>query len=207
MVAHQFVTGAYRSDSEDITVGGLDNIDGALFAPFDYTALGHIHSPQKITGAEARYCGSPLKYSFSEAGQQKSVLLVDMREKGDLEIREIPLKPLREMREIRGSYDELTSRKNYENTDTEAYIHVTLTDDGDIHDAIGRLRTIYPNIMLLDYAGRRTGTGREAEDFRPEEKSGTDYFAELFELQNGRQPDEEERQIIAGAFEREKEVE
>lgn len=207
MVAHQFVTGAYRSDSEDITVGGLDNIDGALFAPFDYTALGHIHSPQKITGAEARYCGSPLKYSFSEAGQQKSVLLVDMREKGDLEIREIPLKPLREMREIRGSYDELTSRKNYENTDTDAYIHVTLTDDGDIHDAIGRLRTIYPNIMLLDYAGRRTGTGREAEDFRPEEKSGTDYFAELFELQNGRQPDEEERQIIAGAFEREKEVE
>ena len=107
-------------------MGGLDNIDGALFAPFDYTALGHIHSPQKITGAEARYCGSPLKYSFSEAGQQKSVLLVDMREKGDLEIREIPLKPLREMREIRGSYDELTSRKNYENTDTEAYIHVTL---------------------------------------------------------------------------------
>ena len=89
MVAHQFVTGAYRSDSEDITVGGLDNIDGALFAPFDYTALGHIHSPQKITGAEARYCGSPLKYSFSEAGQQKSVLLVDLRGKGDLEIREI----------------------------------------------------------------------------------------------------------------------
>lgn len=207
MVAHQFVTGAYRSDSEDITVGGLDNVDGSLFAPFDYTALGHIHSPQKITGAEARYCGSPLKYSFSEAGQQKSVLLVDMREKGDLEIREIPLKPLREMREIRGSYDELTSRKNYENTDTEAYIHVTLTDDGDIHDAVGRLRTIYPNIMLLDYAGRRIGTGREAEDFRPEEKSGIDYFAELFEIQNGRQPDEEERQIIAEAFETEKEVE
>ncbi len=208
MVAHQFVTGAFRSDSEDISVGGLDNVDRAAFEPFDYTALGHIHSPQQIPGALARYCGSPLKYSFSEANQQKSVVLIDIKEKGSLDIRLIPLVPCREMRELRGSYEELTSRKNYENTDTDAYIHVTLTDDGDIHDAVGRLRTIYPNIMLLDYDNRRTRSAEEAGwDSSGEEKSEIDFFAELFELQNGRAMDEEERRMIAGVFEQIKEGE
>ena len=208
MVAHQFVTGAFRSDSEDISVGGLDNVDRAAFEPFDYTALGHIHSPQQIPGALARYCGSPLKYSFSEANQQKSVVLIDIKEKGSLDIRLIPLVPCREMRELRGSYEELTSRKNYENTDTDAYIHVTLTDDGDIHDAVGRLRTIYPNIMLLDYDDRRTRSAEEAGwDFSGKEKSKIDFFAELFELQNGRAMDEEERRMIAGVFEQIKEGE
>lgn len=208
MVAHQFVTGAFRSDSEDISVGGLDNVDRAAFEPFDYTALGHIHSPQQIPGALARYCGSPLKYSFSEANQQKSVVLIDVKEKGSLDIQLIPLVPCREMRELRGSYEELTSRKNYENTDTDAYIHVTLTDDGDIHDAVGRLRTIYPNIMLLDYDNRRTRSAEEAGwDSSGEEKSEIDFFAELFELQNGRAMDEEERRMIAGVFEQIKEGE
>ena len=208
MVAHQFVTGAFRSDSEDISVGGLDNVDRAAFEPFDYTALGHIHSPQQIPGALARYCGSPLKYSFSEANQQKSVVLIDIKEKGSLDIRLIPLVPCREMRELRGSYEELTSRKNYENTDTDAYIHVTLTDDGDIHDAVGRLRTIYPNIMLLDYDNRRTRSAEEAGwDSSGEEKSEIDFFAELFELQNGRAMEEEERRMIAGVFEQIKEGE
>ena len=208
MVAHQFVTGAFRSDSEDISVGGLDNVDRAAFEPFDYTALGHIHSPQQIPGALARYCGSPLKYSFSEANQQKSVVLIDIKEKGSLDIRLIPLVPCREMRELRGSYEELTSRKNYENTDTDAYIHVTLTDDGDIHDAVGRLRTIYPNIMLLDYDNRRTRSAEEAGwDFSGKEKSKIDFFAELFDLQNGRDMDEEERRMIAGVFEQIKEGE
>lgn len=208
MVAHQFVTGAFRSDSEDISVGGLDNVDRAAFEPFDYTALGHIHSPQQIPGALARYCGSPLKYSFSEANQQKSVVLIDIKEKGSLDIRLIPLEPCHEMRELRGSYEELTSRKNYENTDTDAYIHVTLTDDGDIHDAVGRLRTIYPNIMLLDYDNRRTRSAEEAGwDSSGKEKSEIDFFAELFELQNGRAMDEEEQRMIAGVFEQIKEGE
>ena len=207
MVAHQFVTGAFRSDSEDISVGGLDNVDRAAFEPFDYTALGHIHSPQQIPGVLARYCGSPLKYSFSEANQQKSVVLIDIKEKGSLYIRLIPLEPCREMRELRGSYEELTSRKNYENTDTDAYIHITLTDDGDIHDAVGRLRTIYPNIMLLDYDNRTRSAEEAGWDSSGEEKSEIDFFAELFELQNGRAMDEEERRMIAGVFEQIKEGE
>lgn len=142
-----------------------------------------------------------MKYSFSEANQQKSVVLIDIKEKGSLDIRLIPLEPCREMRELRGSYEELTSRKNYENTDTDAYIHITLTDDGDIHDAVGRLRTIYPNIMLLDYDNRRTRSAEEAGwDSSGEEKSEIDFFAELFELQNGRAMDEEERADDAGVL-------
>lgn len=208
MIAHQFVTGALRSDSEDISVGGLDNVDRTAFESFDYTALGHIHSPQKISGVTARYCGAPLKYSFSEAEQQKSVVLIDCKEKGNLSMQQIPLKPRREMREIRGSYEELTSKKNYENTDTDAYLHVTLMDDGDIHDAVGRLRTIYPNIMLLDYDNRRTRSVGAAEWEAPEEEiSEIDFFEKLFKLQNDRTMDEEERQIIAGALEEIKEGE
>lgn len=197
LVAHQFVTGAFRSDSEDITVGGVDNVDGAIFAPFDYTALGHIHSPQKISGASARYCGSPLKYSFSEVNQTKTALILNLKEKGNLEISGVPLSPLRQMREIRGSYMELTSRKNYENTDADAYLHVTLTDEEEIPDAVGRLRSIYPNIMLLDYDNTRTrGYGELSREISGEKKTEAELFAELFEAQNNRRMDSAEREYI-----------
>ena len=197
LVAHQFVTGALRSDSEDITVGGVDNVDGAIFAPFDYTALGHIHSPQKISGASARYCGSPLKYSFSEANQTKTALILNLKEKGNLEISGVPLSPLRQMREIRGSYMELTSKKNYENPDTDAYLHVTLTDEEEIPDAVGRLRSIYPNIMLLDYDNTRTrGYGELSREISGEKKTEAELFAELFEAQNNRRMDSAEREYI-----------
>ena len=197
LVAHQFVTGALRSDSEDITVGGVDNVDGAIFAPFDYTALGHIHSPQKISGASACYCGSPLKYSFSEVNQTKTALILNLKEKGNLEISGVPLSPLRQMREIRGSYMELTSRKNYENTDTDAYLHVTLTDEEEIPDADGRLRSIYPNIMLLDYDNTRTrGYGELSREISGEKKTEAELFAELFEAQNNRRMDSAEREYI-----------
>ncbi len=203
LVAHQFVTGAQRSDSEDISVGGLDNIDASAFNAFDYTALGHIHSPQKIAGICGRYCGTPLKYSFSEARQIKSALIVDMGAKGDIRFEEIPLTPLRELREIRGTYEELTSLKNYKDANTADYLHITLTDEEDVHDALGRLRTIYPNIMLLDYDNMRTRS-RDVPELpaEAEKKSETDLFGELFEMQNGRSMEEEERTYIGALFER-----
>ena len=109
---HQFVTGATRSESEE-TVGGLDNVDSSAFEPFDYVALGHIHSPQNVSSERIRYCGTPLKYSFSEAGQQKSVTVAELGKKGDLRVRTLPLTPLRETREIRGTYEEVTRRDFY----------------------------------------------------------------------------------------------
>ena len=198
LVTHQFVTGARRSDSEDITVGGADNVDAAVFDGFDYVALGHIHSPQNIAAGRIRYCGTPLKYSFSEADQEKSVTVVTLREKGEAEIRTVPLVPLRELRELRGTYMELTARSFYEGTDTSDYLHITLTDEDDVPEALGKLRVVYPNLMKLDYDNSRTRSGGAvsgAED--AERKTPLELFGELFELQNGRPFSPEQERFAA----------
>ena len=116
LVTHQFVTGAARSESEEISVGGTDNVDASVFDRFDYVALGHIHSPQSVERESLRYCGTPLKYSFSEARQEKSVTVVELGRKGELRLRTLPLTPLRDMRELRGSYMELTALSSYQGT-------------------------------------------------------------------------------------------
>ena len=185
LVAHQFVTGADRSDSEETWVGGLDNVSAEVFKDFDYVALGHIHSPQKVGRETVRYCGSPLKYSFSEAGQEKSITVVELKEKGTVELRTIPLEPLRDMRKIRGMYLEVTAKSFYENSNCEDYLLVTLTDEEDVPDGMAKLRTIYPNLMRLEYDNKRT---RSCADIgtaeRVEEKSELELFRELYELQN-----------------------
>jgi exonuclease SbcD len=158
LITHQFVTGSVRSDSEDISVGGTDNVDATVFEAFDYTALGHIHGPQNVGKETVRYCGTPLKYSFSEAGQEKSVTVAELKEKGNISIRTVPLLPLHDMREIRGTYMELMQKKTYENTRTDDYLRVILTDEEDVPDAVMKLRTVYPNIMRLDYDNTRTRT-------------------------------------------------
>lgn len=187
IITHQFVTGANRSDSEEISVGGSDNVDSSVFDDFDYVALGHIHGPQKMSRETIRYCGTPLKYSFSEAGHKKSVTVVELKEKGNITINTVPLIPLRDMREIKGSYFDLTLKENYEGTNREDYIHVTLTDEEDIPDAINKMRIIYPNIMKLDYDNARTRTMQEigmAEEI--ETKKPFEHFAEFYEKQNNR---------------------
>ncbi len=132
-------------------MGGTDQVDASVFRLFDYVALGHLHGPQSMENGRLRYCGTPLKYSFSEARQQKSVTAAELGEKGELSLRAIPLVPLHDMREIRGSYLEVTKKSFYEGTDCADYLHVTLTDEEDVPDAVGRLRVIYPNLMKLDY--------------------------------------------------------
>lgn len=197
LVAHQFVTGASRSESEEITVGGTDNIDASVFKPFDYVALGHIHGPQSVERPTIRYCGTPLKYSFSEAGHKKSVTVVELLEKGTCEIRTIPLVPIRDLRELKGTYMELTEKKNYEGTNREDYIHITLTDEEDIPDAIGKLRVIYPNLMKLDYDNRRTRShGDFSELERLEEKTPLELFSEFYEKQNNQPMNQEQRELI-----------
>lgn len=186
LVAHQFVTGAERCESEEIQVGGLDNVDASLFRDFDYVALGHIHGPQWISRETVRYAGTPLKYSFSEARHQKAVTMIELRGKGEVEIRKIPLIPLRDMRKIRGTYEELTRRSVYENTNLEDYVQVTLTDEEDIFDAVGKLRVIYPNLMKLEYDNRRTGKSRETAVEVKAERTPLEYTKELFAMQNER---------------------
>ena len=161
LLAHQFVTGAKRCDAEELQVGDVDQIPAELFALFEYVALGHIHSPQKVGRETVRYCGAPLKYSFSEAGQEKSITVVELKEKGSVDLRTIPLKPLHDLRKIRGTYLEVTAKSFYENRDCEDYLQVTLTDEEDVPDGMAKLRTIYPNLMRLEYDNKRTRSNAE----------------------------------------------
>lgn len=245
LVTHQFVTGASRSDSEDISVGGSDNVDASVFAPFDYVALGHLHGPQQVRFQPApeedasdqdatpaasstdrsespastvgnttvapliRYAGTPLKYSFSEARHHKSVTVVEIGEKKadgvvDVCIGTRELRPLHDMREIRGSYEELTLRTNYEGTATDDYIHATLTDEIEIPDAARHLQVIYPNLMKLDYDNARTrGQGSERLELEQlEEKSPLDLFSELFEKQNHKEMTEEQARYVQAQMEK-----
>lgn len=186
LVTHQFVTGALRSDSEEISLGGADHVDSSVFRDFDYVALGHLHSPQNCGSEHIRYCGTPLKYSFSEAGDEKSVTIVELGEKGSRSVRTTALKPLRELVELRGSFEELTSREFYQGTSwQEDYTHLTLTDEEDIPDALGKLRLIYRGLMKLDYDNARTRSNAEitGEEIQ-RAKSPLELFADFYELQN-----------------------
>ncbi|HIX83788.1 MAG TPA: exonuclease SbcCD subunit D [Candidatus Megamonas gallistercoris] len=197
LIAHQFVTGAVLSDSEEIVIGGLDNIDARIFNSFDYVALGHIHTPQTILRDTIRYCGTLLKYSFSEANQQKSATIVNIKTKSQIDIDTYPVKPLHDMRKIKGTYAELTSRQTYINTDTNDYILATLTDEEDIPDAVNRLRSIYPNIMQLNYDNTRTRTSRNIETIDTNTaKAPLELFNEFYKLQNNQPLNEIQSQII-----------
>ena len=203
LIAHQFVTGAARSESEDVSVGGMDNVDASVFDMFDYTALGHIHGPQHIGRETVRYCGTPLKYSFSEKDHRKSVTVVNLEEKGNTEVRTVPLEPMHDMREIRGTYNELMLKANYEGTATDDYLHVILTDEDDVPDALMRMRVIYPNIMKLDYDNTRTrNSDLAAVQEQVERKSEAELFEEFFEKQNGRPMNDEQRALSGRLLEK-----
>lgn len=197
LLAHQFVTGAKRCDAEELQVGDGDQIPAELFALFEYVALGHIHSPQKVGRETVRYCGAPLKYSFSEAGQEKSITVVELKEKGSVDLRTIPLKPLHDLRKIRGTYLEVTAKSFYENRDCEDYLQVTLTDEEDVPDGMAKLRTIYPNLMRLEYDNKRTRSNAEVRAAeRVEEKSELELFQEFYELQNNQSMTEVQEQFV-----------
>ena len=197
ILSHQFVTGAELCDSEENFVGGLDSIEASLFDDFDYVALGHIHSPQSVGRPSVRYCGTPLKYSFSEE-RAKSVTVVELREKGDLEIRTIPLVPLRDLRKIRGTYLEVSAKSFYEGTNTQDYLMVTLTDEEDVPDGMRKLKTIYPNLMTLAYDNRRTRENQEIIEAQEiERKSEKELFEEFFEMQNNKPLQEEQGEILS----------
>lgn len=203
LAAHQYITDSERSGSEDMPLGGLDNVDSCVFDGFDYVALGHLHRPQNVGSERMRYCGSPLKYSFSEIQDQKSVTVVELGEKGNVTVRTVPLVPLRDMKEIKGKYDEITLRSYYENTSyQEDYIHITLTDENDVYNAVGKLRSIYHNLMKIDYENSRTLHNSEITAANKiEQKTPLELFAELFKMQNGREMTGEQKDFIREALE------
>ena len=203
LVTHQFVTGASTCESEELSVGGTDNVDASVFEGFDYVALGHIHGPQNIGSNRIRYCGTPLKYSFSEASHNKNVTIASLGEKGDLELQLCPLYPKHDLRELRGSFAEVTDRDFYSHTAADDYLHIILTDEEDVPEAVGKLRRIYPNLMKLSYDNTRTRADHiidAAADVQ--QKTPLELFEELYELQNNQPMSEEQRDFAQNLIER-----
>lgn len=207
IIAHQFVTGAGTSGSEELSVGGSENVSADVFADFDYCALGHIHRPQNVCGSSVRYCGTPLKYSFSEVNHQKSVTVAEIGQKGNICIKTTKLVPLHDMCEIKGEYETLVSKSFYSDIKTDSYMSVILTDENEIPEALGRLRAIYPNIMRLGYDNARTkNPGDFLADGTAENKTPFEFFAELYKKQNGIELDEYKSKYIKSIIENISEV-
>ena len=226
LIAHQFVTGASKAGSEELSIGGLENIDGEVFDAFDYVALGHIHKAQQVGRETMRYAGSPLKYSFSEATHKKSVPIIEIDSDAAalvpgapaiadepaaalvpgapaIRIRLIPLPCLHDMAEIKGTYAELTSKTYYEGTTLQKdFLHITLTDEEDVPNALAKLGSIYKNIMILDYDNKRTRASGAIKNLEKIESiNPIDIFDELYETQNGQKMSGEQRNIIASLAE------
>lgn len=205
LVTHYFVANAGKepelSDSESgIYVGGLDLVEASRFRDYDYVALGHIHKPQRLGESNIYYAGSPLKYSFSEANQTKSVRFVEFGKKGEMKVEEIPLVPRREMRCIRGKISELMKEEILSLANREDYMQVTLTDTEETVDALSIIRSVYPNTMQLCMlkSGENAETYEEALDVT--NKPDDVLFREFYELVTGKELSEEKEKIVAETF-------
>lgn len=203
LIAHQFVMGGSMCDSEEISIGGVDQVSASNFDKFDYVALGHLHGPQKIGRETIRYSGTPLKYSFSEINHKKSALIVDFKEKGNITMEKIPFEPVREMREIAGTYDEITALDFYKDLNVLDYYHITLKDEEDVPNALGKLRTIYPNIMKLDYDNTRTRTNNIITNISDvQKKTPLELFQEFYTLRNNKEMSEEQSEMVSDLIEK-----
>ena len=205
--AHQFVVGAMRCDSEEISVGGIAQVEADVFRDFDYVALGHIHRPQKMGRETLRYSGTPLKYSFSEADHKKSVTIVELLEKGNVRVSTVPLIPRRDMRKLRGTYMDVTAKDHYTAENKMDYLQITLTDEEDVPGALQKLRTVYPNLMRLEYDNKRTRENREVQAVEAQEqKSELELFEEFYELLNNEPMKEEQTEFVEKLIQDLKEV-
>ena len=203
ILVHQFVTAGTvepeRSESEVLTLGGIENVDVSNFDDFDYVAIGHVHRPQKIGRDTARYAGTMLKYSFSEINHNKTVPIIDFKEKGNIEINLKELAPIRDMREIKGPIEELLKKENYEKGNINDYIKAIITNEETVYDAIGQIRRIYPNTLKLEIRNSKTINSVEEQNLNLEKakkKSELELFSDFYKSQNNVDLDENQKEII-----------
>lgn len=210
ILSHQFVTGSGNKDAAQDPVmagselvrpemvGTIEKVGSDVYDSFDYAALGHIHSPQSLGRKEVRYSGSPLSYSLSEIGHEKSFPLVTLGAKSQVEIELVPLVPRRRMRHLRGPLAQLLDPARI--TDDQDYIYITLTDEQPIPDAIGRVRTYYPNVMKLDYDNSHTRALQQVTfSGITAGRSYHELIKDFYSLMNGGEPTEEELEILGEA--------
>lgn len=206
LLAHQFVTNSgqapERCDSETISVGGVDNVEASLFDGFDYVALGHIHRPQKVKRDEIRYSGSLLKYSFSEVNHKKSVTMIEINSKDEINVLQIPIIPMHDMRKIKGPLNKIIDKDIVREGNREDFMYVTLTDEEELIDAIAKVRNVYPNLLKLDFENSRTKNSAELELIdKIEEKTPMQLFKEFYQLRNNVELSDEKQDIIVGMLE------
>lgn len=197
LITHQFVAGAAQCDSEERSIGGSDQVDVSVLEGFDYVALGHLHGPQWVGKETVRYCGTPLKYSFSEVHHHKSVTVVELEKKGEVKVRSIPLVPKRDLVELRGTYEQLTFRDFYQGTSyPQDYLHITLLDEQDVPEAVNKLRVIYPYLMKLDYDNCRTRAEQKIEGAQNvPSKTPLEWMEQFYLMQNGQAMEEHQRAL------------
>ncbi len=195
LLTHQFVTGSNTCESEELSIGGSDQVDLSVFQDFDYVALGHLHSPQRVGRDTVRYSGSPLKYSFSEVSHTKSVTIVDTSD--NMAVSTIPLVALRDLVDLRGTYLEVTAKSFYENLNLQDFFRITLTEEEDIPDGISRLRSIYPNLLKLRYDNQRTQKESNVNDLdRVPEMNPFQLFSQFYQEQNGSEFSAEQESFV-----------
>ena len=197
LVAHQYVTGAASSGSEESIVGGLDNIEASLFDDFDYVALGHIHGAQSVKRDAVRYSGTPLKYSLSEVNHKKTITVIELKEKGNIEISEVPLEPLHDLVELRGTYDNLSNQKFDVQAKNDDYIKIILTDEIENHGALSKLRHRFPHLLALEYDNAKTRfNGMVSIDEKVQEKSPVQLVEDLYKKQMNLELTDEQRKYL-----------
>ena len=194
LVCHQYLTGAEVCGSEELAIGGMDNVPVSLFDGYDYVALGHLHGPQRVSRDTVRYAGSPLRYSFAELNQKKSVTVVDLLEKGNVQITTVPLTPLHGMQEITSEFQSLIQQ-----AETDDHVHITLTDECPPPDAARRLRSVYHNLLLLSIANGKQRSDRAAlfEDTLPAQGDFMSLLRQFYADQNQGVPMSDDVQEIA----------
>lgn len=208
LIAHQFVTNGgnepEKCESEEINVGGIENVDATTFSAFDYVALGHIHRGQQVSRPSIRYCGSPLKYSFSEINHKKSVTVVELKNKGNVEISTIELTPKTGMSMLKGTFEELTASEYYTGKDFKNhFVSITLTDEQDVPEAFGRLRNVYPNLLDLKYDNHRTRCKAvAAEDAEVENLKPIEILQKIYREQNGEEMTAEMEEFVKPLIEK-----
>ncbi len=205
LVAHQFVAGKGEdpalAGSESVgtqSVGMVEKIGYDCFDDFDYVALGHIHSPQKVGREEIRYAGSPLKYSLSEANNEKSVSLISVSAEDGVKTELVSLKPMRDLRHIRGTLKELLDKENVKAPDD--FIYATLTDEEIINDAMGVFQQTYPNTVRIDYDNSHTRDIEQVDISRiAENKSFPELIGDFYRQMYGCEITEEEMDVMRTA--------
>lgn len=207
LMTHHFVAGTgldiEEADSEyPISVGGVDVVDYHGMMDFDYVALGHIHRGQRVGADHIRYAGSPLKYSFSEVLHKKGVVVIELKEKGEVSIHEVPLIPYRDMRAIKGELSELMSDEIVHAANPEDYLQVTLTDKRELVDPIGKLRTVYPNVChLILEKNIRHDTQIDSISKEMTKRSVMEIFEEFYQKVTDQPLDEESKEAMTQIME------